>query len=48
MKVDNNLDFSGHISNVRKKITCDSQREKGREEEIDEMILSMNCNIWKD
>ena len=25
MEVDSNLDFSGHISNVRKKITCDSQ-----------------------
>ena len=26
IEVDSNLDFSGHIWNVRKKITCNSQR----------------------
>ena len=29
MEVNNNLDFSGHISNVRKKTTCNSQLKDG-------------------
>ena len=29
MEVNNNLDLSGHISNVRKKTTCNSQLKDG-------------------